>query len=96
MKKILISMMLLMSVASVYAQTENDEMSKEINQAIEASIGTLNFAQMMTTQLQPLVEQGVIKAEKLQPLVKDVEAWMIPLLKEKMAALYRQHFTLEI
>ena len=95
MKKILISMMLLMSVASVYAQTENDEMSKEINQAIEASIGTLNFAQMMTTQLQPLVEQGVIKAEKLQPLIKDVEAWMVPLLKEKMAALYRQHFTLE-
>jgi hypothetical protein len=95
MKKLFISLMLLMSVAAANAQTGNDELTKEINQAIEASVGTLNFSQMMTTQLQPLVERGVIKAEKLKPLVKDVEAWMVPLLKERMAALYRQHFTLE-
>ena len=95
MKKLFISLVLLMSVAAVNAQTENDELTKEINKAIEVSMGTLNFTQMMTTQLQPLVEKGVITAENLEPLVKDVEAWMIPQLKEKMAALYRQYFTLE-
>ena len=95
MKKLFISLVLLMSVAAVNAQTENDELTKEINKAIEVSVGTLNFTQMMTTQLQPLVEKGVITAENLEPLVKDVEAWMIPQLKEKMAALYRQYFTLE-
>ena len=95
MKKLFISLVLLMSVTAVNAQTEDDELSKEINQAIEMSISTLNFSELMTTQMQPLVEQGVIKAEKLEPLVKDVEVWMIPLLKEKMADLYREHFTLE-
>lgn len=95
MKKLFISLVLLMSVAAANAQTGNDELTKEINRAIDLSVSTLNFRQMMTTQLQSLVEQGVIKAEKIEPLVKEVEAWMIPRLKERMAALYKKHFTLE-
>lgn len=88
-------MMLLMSVVAVHAQTGNDELTKEINRAIELSNVTANFSKLMTDQMQPLVEQGLITAESVAPLVKEVEEWIIPQLKEKMFALYKKHFTLE-
>jgi len=95
MKKILISMMLLMSVVAVHAQTENDELTKEIYQIIEASHTSENFNQLMTEQMQALVEQGLITAENVAPLVKEIETNMMPQMKERMAALYKANFTLE-
>lgn len=88
-------MVLLMSVVAVNAQTENDELTKEIYRAIELTNPTRNFNKLMTDQMQPLVQQGLITAENIEPLVKDIGEWMVPLMKEKMSALYKEHFTLE-
>ena len=88
-------MMLLMSVVAVHAQTENDELTKEIYQIIEASHTSETFNQLMTEQMQALVEQGLITAENVAPLVKEIETNMMPQMKERMAALYKANFTLE-
>ncbi|MBQ7461640.1 MAG: DUF2059 domain-containing protein [Bacteroidaceae bacterium] len=95
MKKILISMMLLVSMVTACAQTGNDEFTKEVNRAVELQNVTSNFSQMMTQQMQPLVNQGMISAQNLSALIKDVEAYAAPLLKKKMAELYRKNFTLD-
>ena len=95
MKKILISMMLLVSMVTACAQTGNDEFTKEVNRAVELQNVTSNFSQMMTQQMQPLVNQGMISAQNLSALIKDVEAYSAPLLKKKMAELYRKNFTLD-
>ena len=95
MKKILISMMLLMSMAAAYAQEATDEFTKEIYRAIELQNVTSNFSQMMTQQMQPVVDQGMISAQDLAALIKEIEDYAAPLLKKKMAELYRKNFTLE-
>lgn len=95
MKKILISMMLLVSMVTACAQTGNDEFTKEVNRAIELQNVTSNFSQMMTQQMQPLVNQGMISAQNLSALIKEVEEYAAPLLKKKMAELYRKNFTLD-
>ena len=88
-------MMLLVSMVTACAQTGNDEFTKEVNRAIELQNVTSNFRQMMTQQMQPLVNQGMISAQNLSALIKDVEAYAAPLLKKKMAELYRKNFTLD-
>lgn len=95
MKKILISMMLLVSMVTACAQTGNDKFTKEVNRAVELQNVTSNFSQMMTQQMQPLVNQGMISAQNLSALIKEVEAYAAPLLKKKMAELYRKNFTLD-
>lgn len=95
MKKIIISMMLLVSMVTACAQTGNDEFTKEVNRAIELQNVTSNFSQMMTQQMQPLVNQGMISAQNLSALIKEVEEYAAPLLKKKMAELYRKNFTLD-
>ena len=86
MKRILISMALLLSMVAVQAQTQTktDEFTKEINKAIA-----------LTDQMQPLVEQGMITAENVVPLVKEMGEWIMPKVKERVAALYKENFTLE-
>lgn len=88
-------MMLLVSMVTACAQTGNDEFTKEVNRAVELQNVTSNFSQMMTQQMQPLVNQGMISAQNLSALIKDVEAYAAPLLKKKMAELYRKNFTLD-
>lgn len=88
-------MMLLVSMVTACAQTGNDEFTKEINRAIELQNVTSNFSQMMTQQMQPLVNQGMISAQNLSALIKEVEEYAAPLLKKKMAELYRKNFTLD-
>lgn len=95
MKKILVSMMLLMAMTAVHAQVANDEFTKEVNRAVELQNVTSNFSQMMTQQMQPLVNQGMISAQNLSALIKEVEEYAAPLLKKKMAELYRKNFTLD-
>lgn len=95
MKKIIISMMLLVSMVTACAQTGNDEFTKEINRAIELQNVTSNISQMMTQQLQTLVNQGMISAENLSALIKEVEEYAAPRLKKKMAELYKKNFTLD-
>lgn len=88
-------MMLLVSMVTACAQTGNDEFTKEINRAIELQNVTSNFSQMMTQQLQTLVDQGMISAENLSALIKEVEEYAAPRLKKKMAELYKKNFTLD-
>lgn len=88
-------MMLLVSMVTACAQTGNDEFTKEVNRAIELQNVTSNFSQMMTQQMQPLVNQGMISAQNLSALIKEVEEYAAPLLKKKMAELYRKNFTLD-
>lgn len=88
-------MMLLVSMVTACAQTGNDEFTKEVNRAVELQNVTSNFSQMMTQQMQPLVNQGMISAQNLSALIKEVEAYAAPLLKKKMAELYRKNFTLD-
>ena len=107
MKRIFISMVLLISMVTVNAQTEtktqnatlteteNDELTTEINRAIELSNVTANFGSIMVTQLQPLVEQGLLSAENLPTMVKEIEEWILPNLKKRMVTLYKEHFTLD-
>ena len=98
MKKFFFSLMMLMTVVAVNAQetqAEDDELTTEVNRAIELSNVTANFGSLMVTQLQPLVEQGLLSAENLPAMVKEIEEWMLPILKKRMAALYKKHFTLD-
>lgn len=95
MKRILISMMLLMAMTAAYAQTESDEMTSEINQIVELSNISNNFMETLVTQMQPLVEQGYVSADDLPALIMDIEAFASPLMKKKMAELYKANFTLE-
>ena len=97
MKRILISMALLLSMVAVQAQTQTktDEFTKEINKAIEVMNISGNFTQTLTDQMQPLVEQGMITAENVVPLVKEMGEWIMPKVKERVAALYKENFTLE-
>ena len=88
-------MMLLVSMVTACAQTGNDEFTKEVNRAVELQNVTSNFSQMMTQQMQPLVNQGMISAQNLSALIKEVEAYAAPLLKKKMAELYKKNFTLD-
>lgn len=88
-------MMLLVSMVTACAQTGNDEFTKEVNRAVELQNVTSNFSQMMTQQMQPLVNQGMISAQNLSALIKEVEEYAAPLLKKKMAELYRKNFTLD-
>ena len=88
-------MMLLVSMVTACAQTGNDEFTKEINRAVELQNVTSNFSQMMTQQMQTLVNQGMISKQNLSALIKEVENYAAPLLKKKMAELYRKNFTLD-
>ena len=88
-------MMLLMSMVTACAQKGNDEFTKEINRAVELQNVTSNFSQMMTQQMQTLVNQGMISKQNLSALIKEIEAYAAPLLKKKMAELYRKNFTLD-
>ena len=45
--------------------------------------------------MQPLVEQGMFPADKVEAIVKEFEEFAVPLLKKKMIALYKEKFTLE-
>ena len=95
MKRIFISMVLLLSMVAVHAQEENDEFTKEIYRNIELQNVTSNFNQILTQQMQPVVDKGLISAEKLSAMIKEVGEYASPLLKEKMASLYKEYFTLE-
>lgn len=95
MKKILVSMMLLMAMTAVHAQVANDEFTKEINRAIELSNVTTNFTEGLSMQMQPLVNQGMFAASDLEAMVKELEEYAVPLLKKKMQELYREKFTLQ-
>lgn len=90
--------MMLMTVVAVNAQetqAEDDELTTEVNRAIELSNVTANFGSLMVTQLQPLVEQGLLSAENLPTMVKEIEEWMLPNLKKRMVTLYKENFTLD-
>lgn len=95
MKKILISMMMLVAMSAAHAQQANDEFTKEVNRTIEISNVTETFINTMTTQMQQFVDQGLLTSDKLTAMVKDIEVFATPLLKNKMAELYRKNFTLE-
>ena len=98
MKKFFFSLMMLMTVVAVNAQetqAEDDELTTEVNRAIELSNVTANFGSLMVTQLQPLVEQGLLSAENLPTMVKEIEEWMLPNLKKRMVTLYKENFTLD-
>ena len=98
MKKFFLSLMMLMTVVAVNAQetqAEDDELTTEVNRAIELSNVTANFGSLMVTQLQPLVEQGLLSAENLPTMVKEIEEWMLPNLKKRMVTLYKENFTLD-
>lgn len=94
MKKILISMLLLISVGTVQAQQE-DELTKEVRELIELSNPTAAFTNGLTLQLQPFVKQGILTPESLAALIKDMESYALPLIVDRMAATYKEHFTLE-
>ena len=98
MKKFFLSLLMLMTVVAVNAQetqAEDDELTTEVNRAIELSNVTANFGSLMVTQLQPLVEQGLLSAENLPTMVKEIEEWMLPNLKKRMVTLYKENFTLD-
>ena len=95
MKKILVSMMLLMAMAAAHAQVAKDEFTKEINRTIELSNTAKNFRETMTQQMHTLVDQGHFQADNLDAMVKEIEAYALPLLEKKLTDIYREHFTLE-
>ena len=95
MRKIFISMLLLVGVITMQAQTENDEMSREIERTIELSNTTNTFMETMRLQMQPLVAQGMIKADKLQSVTNELAKLLMPALKQRLAVVYRENFTLD-
>lgn len=95
MKKILVSMMMLMAISVAHAQVANDEFTKEINRTIELSNTAKNFRETMTQQMHTLVDQGHFQADNLDAMVKEIEAYALPLMEKKLIDIYREHFTLE-
>lgn len=97
MKRIFISMVLFLSMVAAHAQTqtENDEFTKAICRAIELQSLTSNYEQLVTQQLQTLVDNGYVSAEQIPALAKELTDFAIPLVEKKLVSLYRKHFTLE-
>lgn len=95
MKKFFLMMALLMAMSASQAQTANDELTKEINRTIELSNTTTTFTETLRLQFKPLVDQGLIPAEKISPLIKELEQLLVPVLKERMIQLYKENFTLD-
>lgn len=95
MKRILFSLSLLMTISFANAQTANDEITKEIERAIELSQATSTFSNSMNSMMQPLVAQGMISTDQLSGLITELEQLMVPALKEKISVLYRENFTLD-
>ena len=95
MKRILFSLSLLMTISFANAQTANDEITKEIERAIELSQATSTFYNSMNSMMQPLVAQGMISTDQLSGLITELEQLMVPALKEKISVLYRENFTLD-
>lgn len=93
MKKILISMMLL--VAMTTAQAQDYEFTREVNRNIALSHLTENFEEMVTTQMQQFVDEGILTQEKLAALVKEIEEFAMPLVKNKITELCKENFSLE-
>ena len=88
-------MALLMAVAVGQAQTANDEIMKEIERTFELQNTSKTFIETSVGQLKPLVDQGVIKAEKLEGVAKELEEVMVPVLKERLKGFYQENFTLD-
>lgn len=95
MKKILISMMMLVAMSAAHAQQANDEFTKEVNRTIEISNVTETFINTMTTQMQQFVDEGILTQEKLATLVKEIEEFAMPLVKNKITELCKENFSLE-
>ena len=94
MKKIFVSMLLLMTVVGVQAQTANDEFTKEIERTIELSNPTKTFTETLNSQLKPLVAQGMVSSDKIGDIIKEIEQLMVPELKKRIVEIYKQNFTL--
>ena len=95
MKRIYVIVVLLLTMVAVQAQTKDDEWKAEIDRNFTLSRTPENFVETMSSQLKPLVEQGAIKAEQLDPMVKETKDVLLPALKEITMSFYKEHFTLD-
>ena len=95
MKRIYVFVVLLLTMVAVQAQTKDDEWKVELDRTFTLSRTSESFVETMSSQLKPLVEQGTIKAEQLDPLVKELSDVLIPSLKEVSTNFYKEHFTLD-
>ena len=95
MKRIYVIVVLLLTMVAVQAQTKDDEWKAEIDRNFTLSHTPETFVETMSSQLKPLVEQGSIKAEQLDPMVKEMSDVLLPALKEVTTSFYKEHFTLD-
>lgn len=95
MKRIYVIVVLLLTMVAVQAQTKDDEWKAEIDRNFTLSRTPETFAETMSSHLKPLVEQGAIKAEQLDPMVKEMSDVLLPALKELSMSFYKEHFTLD-
>lgn len=95
MKRIYVIVVLLLTMVAVQAQTKDDEWKAEIDRNFTLSRTPEIFVETLASQLKPLVDQGAIKAEQLDPLVKELSDVQLPALKEVSTSFYKEHFTLD-
>lgn len=90
-----IATLVILNVDFACAQSNIDEMDKEITKAIELQHLDKTFEETMKTTVNQLIQQGTLKESDLDALSKEMTTMVMPYLSKKIKDLYCQYYTLD-
>lgn len=90
-----IASLVILNVDFACAQSNIDEMDKEITKAIELQHLDKTFEETMKTTVNQLIQQGTLKESDLDALSKEMTTMVMPYLSKKIKDLYCQYYTLD-
>lgn len=95
MKKLILSMLMLATVVAAHAQTVSEEFAAEVRKSLQLQHTTETLVETMRMQMQQLVDNGTMTAEKVTGLCTEISEIMLPVLEKRITELYSQNLTLD-
>ena len=95
MKKLILSMLMLATVVAAHAQTVSEEYAAEVRKSLQLQHTTETLVETMRMQMQQLVDNGTMTAEKVTGLCTEISEIMLPVLEKRITELYSQNLTLD-
>lgn len=95
MKKVIISMLMLVTVVAAHAQGISEEYAAEVRKALQLQHTTETLVETMRLQMQQLVDKGTMTVEGVNGFCQEMGDIMYPALEKRITDLYYQNLSLD-
>ena len=92
MKKVIITMLMLVTVVAAHAQGISEEYAAEVRKALQLQHTTETLVETMRLQMQQLVDNGTMTVEGVNGFCQEI---MYPALEKRITDLYYQNLSLD-